>query len=117
MAWLVQLFIILSVFGLISSSSDEVGKVQPYVVYMGSPSPSENEESDHLQLLSSIIPRLVHFWSFAIYLTLFWWNEYMYCREESERVDLIHHYKHALKGFSAMLTPNEAALLAGTVIN
>ncbi|KAJ6326132.1 hypothetical protein OIU78_013263 [Salix suchowensis] len=66
---------------------------QHYVVYMGSSSSGEAPgiaESDHLQLLSSIIPS-----------------------HESERISLIHHYSHAFKGFSAMLTENEASALAG----
>ncbi|GAU33362.1 hypothetical protein TSUD_364870 [Trifolium subterraneum] len=47
-------------------------------------------ESVHLELLSSIIPS-----------------------EESERIELIHHYNHAFSGFSAMLTENEASALSG----
>ncbi|XP_021911094.1 CO(2)-response secreted protease-like, partial [Carica papaya] len=69
----------------------------PYVVYMGSLSKEPNQlvdvqllQSSHLQLLASIIPR-----------------------EESERIQLIHHYHHAFKGFSAMLTEKEASLLSG----
>ncbi|KAL3599717.1 hypothetical protein D5086_007635 [Populus alba] len=50
----------------------------------------EIAEADHLQLLSSIIPS-----------------------HESERISLIRHYSHAFKGFSAMLTENEASVLAG----
>ncbi|KAF4385824.1 hypothetical protein F8388_010380 [Cannabis sativa] len=46
------------------------------------------DELAHLQLLSSIIPR-----------------------EEKERISLIHHYHHAIRGFSAMLTDNEVSLL------
>ncbi|KAG6783263.1 hypothetical protein POTOM_012708 [Populus tomentosa] len=49
----------------------------------------EIAEADHLQLLSSIIPS-----------------------HESERISLIRHYSHAFKGFSAMLTENEASVLA-----
>jgi hypothetical protein len=33
--------------------------------------------------------------------------------EESERIELIHHYNHAFSGFSAMLTENEASALSG----
>jgi hypothetical protein len=35
---------------------------------------------------------------------------------ESERISLIHHYSHAFKGFSAMLTENEASVLAGNTL-
>ena len=35
---------------------------------------------------------------------------------ESERISLIHHYSHAFKGFSAMLTENEASVLAGNFV-
>lgn len=38
-----------------------------------------------------------------------WWL----CREESERRKGVHHYKHAFRGFSAMLTEEEAAALSG----
>ncbi|KAF4397421.1 hypothetical protein G4B88_027161 [Cannabis sativa] len=68
-----------------------------YVIYMGAQKASSNvtkkdvkvaDELAHLQLLSSIIPR-----------------------EEKERISLIHHYHHAIRGFSAMLTDNEVSLL------
>ncbi|KAH9752722.1 CO(2)-response secreted protease [Citrus sinensis] len=62
----------------------------PYVVYMGSSSNVGVAELAHLQLLSSIIPS-----------------------EESDRISLIHHYKHSFKGFSAMLTEKEASVLSG----
>ncbi|KAI4332873.1 hypothetical protein L6164_017748 [Bauhinia variegata] len=79
-----------------TATSDQIPK--PYVVYMGSSSSnnlefeidSQSAESYHLQLLSSIIPR-----------------------SESERIALIHHYSHALSGFSAMLTESEASALSG----
>ncbi|KAH9752730.1 CO(2)-response secreted protease [Citrus sinensis] len=81
-----------------STSSNEIPK--PYIVYMGSSSKSnliiQNGEDveiaklNHMQLLSSIIPS-----------------------EESERLSLIHHYKHAFKGFSAILTDSEASALSG----
>lgn len=51
---------------------------------------AENQESAHLQLLSSIIPR-----------------------EESERVSISHIYHHTFKGFSAFLTETEASVLSG----
>ncbi|CAJ2657246.1 unnamed protein product [Trifolium pratense] len=102
MEWLLQFFHLLFVASLLicssSSSSiaisDQIAK--PYVVYMGNSSPNkidvdgEIPESVHLQLLSSIIPS-----------------------EESERIELIHHYNHAFSGFSAMLTEAEASTLSG----
>ncbi|KAK1576726.1 hypothetical protein Q3G72_016016 [Acer saccharum] len=77
--------------GFISSNQIPPNKVQPYVVYMGSSSSNDVEVAKlaHLQLLSSIIPS-----------------------EESERINLIHHYSHAFKGFSAMLTEKEASALS-----
>ncbi|CAL0333631.1 unnamed protein product [Lupinus luteus] len=36
---------------------------------------------------------------------------------ESERIALIHHYSHALSGFSAMLTESEASALSATTYN
>ncbi|CAL5413955.1 unnamed protein product [Camellia sinensis] len=69
----------------------------PYVIYMGSSingngggNATVAELAARLQLLSSIIPS-----------------------QESERVSLLNFYSHAFKGFSAMLTENEAALLSG----
>ncbi|KAL7209379.1 hypothetical protein ACSBR1_031001 [Camellia fascicularis] len=71
--------------------------MQPYVIYMGSSingngggNATVAELAAHLQLLSSIIQS-----------------------QESERVSLLNFYSHAFKGFSAMLTENEAALLSG----
>ncbi|KAG0479155.1 hypothetical protein HPP92_013874 [Vanilla planifolia] len=67
---------------------------QAYVVYMGSVGnggavgPGVMEEA-YLQMLSSIIPS-----------------------EEKERINLIHSYTHAFKGFSAMLTTEEADMLS-----
>ncbi|XP_044461856.1 CO(2)-response secreted protease-like isoform X2 [Mangifera indica] len=86
------LFLFLHCLLLTASSSNQIPK--PYVVYMGSSSNIENgdgefTESAHLQLLSSIIPS-----------------------KKSDRISLIHHYKHAFKGFSAMLTEKEASLLS-----
>ncbi|XP_042955066.1 CO(2)-response secreted protease-like isoform X1 [Carya illinoinensis] len=70
---------------------------KPYVVYMGSTSSSNNEgsevqvaESAYMQLLSSIIPS----------------------EDQNERRSLTHHYDYAFKGFSAMLTENEASILS-----
>ncbi|KAI3445161.1 hypothetical protein Pfo_001826 [Paulownia fortunei] len=63
---------------------------QPYIVYMGSSSASGGGDLSHLQLLSSLIPS-----------------------EESERNFLLNSYNHAFKGFSAMLTENEAFVLSG----
>ncbi|KAJ4720461.1 Subtilisin-like protease [Melia azedarach] len=75
-----------------SSSSNQIPK--PYVVYMGSSTSNREDvkvaELAHLQILSSVIPR-----------------------EDSERISLIHHYKRSFKGFSAMLTDEEASLLSG----
>ncbi|KAJ0044697.1 hypothetical protein Pint_05686 [Pistacia integerrima] len=86
-------FLFLHCLTVTSSSSNQTAK--PYVVYMGSSSNNENGDVEvaelaHLQLLSSIIPG-----------------------EESDRISLIHHYKHSFKGFSAMLTEKEASLLSG----
>ncbi|KAK4410887.1 CO(2)-response secreted protease [Sesamum angolense] len=64
---------------------------KPYIVYMGSSlNDGGGDYSSHLQLLSSLIPR-----------------------EESERKFLLNSYDHAFKGFSAMLTENEASVLSG----
>lgn len=65
---------------------------QPYIVYMGSSSSARtrDDDSSHLQLLSSLIPS-----------------------EESERNFLLTSYNHAFKGFSAMLTESEASVLSG----
>ncbi|XP_062092048.1 CO(2)-response secreted protease-like [Humulus lupulus] len=80
-----------------SSTTDQIPK--HYVIYMGAPKPLSNgnevdskvaDQSAHLQLLSSIVPS-----------------------EEKERISLIHHYHHAFRGFSAMLTDNEASFLLG----
>ncbi|KAJ0103402.1 hypothetical protein Patl1_05768 [Pistacia atlantica] len=97
MASLLQLlpFICLHFLTVIASFSSSNQTPKPYIVYLGSSSKIENGEAEdtelaHLQLLSSIIPS-----------------------EESERISLIHHYKHAFKGFSAMLTEEEAFALSG----
>ncbi|XP_019058401.1 PREDICTED: CO(2)-response secreted protease isoform X3 [Tarenaya hassleriana] len=73
-----------------------------YVIYMGGLSLDDDDtnlqhneanghttESSYLQLLASVIPR-----------------------EENDRVKVVHHYKHAFKGFSAMLTDDEAAFFS-----
>ncbi|KAF3577210.1 hypothetical protein DY000_02034494 [Brassica cretica] len=64
-----------------------------YVVYMGSSIEADvhNSEAYYLQMLDTLLPR-----------------------EESERRKGVHHYKHAFRGFSAMLTEEEAAALSGT---
>lgn len=97
MASLLHHLFFLSVLCLLIISSTASNQLpQHYVVYMGSSSSGnggeapEIAEAGHLQLLSSIIPS-----------------------HESERISLIHHYSHAFKGFSAMLTENEASVLAG----
>ncbi|CAH8341986.1 unnamed protein product [Eruca vesicaria subsp. sativa] len=74
----------------ISISSLETPK--HYVVYMGSPIEADghNSEAYYLQMLDTLLPR-----------------------EESERRKGVHHYKHAFRGFSAMLTEEEAAALSG----
>ncbi|KAG4164240.1 hypothetical protein ERO13_A13G000100v2 [Gossypium hirsutum] len=76
-------------FFLIISSATSIQTPKHYVVYMGS-SAGETAESDHLQLLSTVIPR-----------------------EERERISITNHYNHALRGFSAMLTDDEASELSG----
>ncbi|KAI3982338.1 hypothetical protein MKX01_037871 [Papaver californicum] len=67
-----------------------------YVVYMGSSNSINGQvfdieatESSHLKLLSSVIPS-----------------------QESERLSLVHTYNHGFKGFSAVLTEKEAAVLS-----
>ncbi|KAK8532057.1 hypothetical protein V6N12_053508 [Hibiscus sabdariffa] len=71
-------------------SSDQTPK--HYVVYMGS-SDGETAESEHLQLLSTVIPRA-----------------------DSERIYLTNHYNHAFTGFSAMLTDTEASELSDPIL-
>ncbi|KAI3912560.1 hypothetical protein MKW92_018821 [Papaver armeniacum] len=64
-----------------------------YIVYMGRSTKEQGDIEDaklsHLTLLSSVIPS-----------------------EESERLFLKHIYHHSFKGFSAMLTEEEASLLS-----
>ncbi|KAJ7949431.1 Subtilisin-like protease [Quillaja saponaria] len=80
---------------LICTSVTSIQTPKHYVVYMGSSVSNINggddqiTETDHLQLLSSIIPR-----------------------EENERISLTHHYNHAFRGFSAMFTDKEASVLS-----
>ncbi|KAM7265465.1 hypothetical protein ACFE04_003148 [Oxalis oulophora] len=83
------------IFTPISSSNQHP---KHHIVYMGTSPISSNvnnqgdptfSESSHLQLLSSVIPS-----------------------EEKERITLTHHYHHAFRGFSAMLTQNEASILS-----
>ncbi|KAL9175400.1 hypothetical protein ABFS82_02G109600 [Erythranthe guttata] len=93
MASLVQLFsIILQFHFIIICCMSLKPTPRPYIVYMGSSLniSGGDDLSSHMQLLSSIIPS-----------------------EESERRFLLNSYNHALKGFSAMLTENEAFALSG----
>nr|TKS10222.1 hypothetical protein D5086_0000085380 [Populus alba] len=83
----------------------------------------EIAEADHLQLLSSIIPRLPYISHhhnhhyIAMVSRLDTWNfNVLFGSHESERISLIRHYSHAFKGFSAMLTENEASVLAAATI-
>ncbi|KAJ9179499.1 hypothetical protein P3X46_011281 [Hevea brasiliensis] len=90
-----QLLFFLSLPWLLITSTSSKQLPQQYVVYMGSSSNGNGgdakiAESAHLQMLTSIIPS-----------------------HESERISLIHHYNHAFKGFSAMLTQSEASELSG----
>ncbi|KZV47299.1 Xylem serine protein 1 precursor [Dorcoceras hygrometricum] len=63
----------------------------PYIVYMGGSSDANGrDDSSHLQMLSSLIPS-----------------------EDGERRLLLNSYNHAFRGFSAMLTENEASILSG----
>ncbi|OAY36294.1 CO(2)-response secreted protease [Manihot esculenta] len=90
-----QLLFLLSLPWRLVTSTSSNQLPQQYVVYMGSSSNGNRgnakiAESAHLQILSSIIPS-----------------------HESERISLVHHYNHAFKGFSAMLTQSEASELSG----
>ncbi|EXB44294.1 Subtilisin-like protease [Morus notabilis] len=101
MSILLLLFLCLSLpYALICGLSSPNQIPKHYVIYMGATNPSSNEingdiaqaaaaELAHLQLLSTIIPS-----------------------QESERISIIHNYKHAFRGFSAMLTEDEAHLLS-----
>ncbi|KAA3454190.1 CO(2)-response secreted protease-like [Gossypium australe] len=80
-------------FFLIISSATSIQTPKHYVVYMGS-SAGETAEPDHLQLLSTVIPR-----------------------EERERISITNHYNHALRGFSAMLTDDEASELSASELS
>ncbi|XP_054811862.1 CO(2)-response secreted protease-like [Prosopis cineraria] len=79
----------LVIFAATETTSDQIPK--SYVVYLGKSAWNrDGADSDHAQLLSSIIPR-----------------------KESDRIALIHHYNHAFSGFSAMLKQSEASALSG----
>ncbi|XP_042407712.1 CO(2)-response secreted protease-like [Zingiber officinale] len=83
------LFLVLTslLAGVISKKAPE-----PYVVYMGGVlegGDQEASQASHLQMLSSVLPSA-----------------------EKGRVSLVQSYHHAFKGFSAMLTEEEAALLS-----
>ncbi|CAA7022680.1 unnamed protein product [Microthlaspi erraticum] len=73
---------------LLFASISSLQTPKHYVVYMGSPVEADlhNGEASYFQLLDTLLPR-----------------------EESERSKGVHHYKHAFRGFSAMLTEEEAA--------
>ncbi|KAJ4941354.1 hypothetical protein NE237_000074 [Protea cynaroides] len=96
MAYLPKLFFLTLSCLLLHDTSAANSTAQLYVIYMGSSSNSngetgvKTEKSAHMQLLSSVIPS-----------------------QESERLSLIHSYHHAFKGFSAMLTKEEASALSG----
>ncbi|GAA0186988.1 hypothetical protein LIER_34276 [Lithospermum erythrorhizon] len=79
---------------LLVSSLASGQKPKPYIVYMGSSSKdihvsSEAAEISHMELLSSIIPS-----------------------EDGGRRTLLHSYHHSFKGFSALLTKDEATILS-----
>ncbi|KFK32412.1 hypothetical protein AALP_AA6G238800 [Arabis alpina] len=77
---------------LLFTSISSLKTPKHYVVYMGGPVEGElhNGEASYLQMLDTLLPR-----------------------EESERRKGVHHYKHAFRGFSAMLTEEEAAAFSG----
>ncbi|XP_039129832.1 CO(2)-response secreted protease-like [Dioscorea cayenensis subsp. rotundata] len=81
-----MLFLLISTSQFLYATSNKTP--EPYVVYMGSI--NNKKDTSHLQMLSTIIPS-----------------------EEKDRVTLIHSYSNAFKGFSAMLTEEEAAQLSG----
>ncbi|GLT76398.1 hypothetical protein SLA2020_480610 [Shorea laevis] len=96
MASPILLLLLLSLLSclLLSSSSSSKQIPKHYIVYMGSALDGDGRnallsESDHIKLLSTVIPS-----------------------EEKQRISLIHHYSHAFRGFSAMLTEDEASLLS-----
>ncbi|PSS23915.1 CO(2)-response secreted protease [Actinidia chinensis var. chinensis] len=97
MTTLQQLYLVFCLFFLLTSPIISNQNPQPYVIYMGSSSNGKGVHGAtaiaklaHLQLLSSVIPS-----------------------QDSERIYFLHYYSHAFKGFSAMLTENEASILSG----
>ncbi|CAH2060875.1 unnamed protein product [Thlaspi arvense] len=76
---------------LLFTSTSSLQTPKHYIVYMGRPIEADvhNEEASYLQMLDTLLPR-----------------------EESERRKGVHHYKHAFRGFSAMLTEEEAAAIS-----
>ncbi|XP_073156865.1 CO(2)-response secreted protease-like [Henckelia pumila] len=91
MASLLKLLPILHLFFILVCCMALKQGPKPYIVYMGSSSDADGgDDLSHLQMLSSLIPS-----------------------EESERKFLLNSYNHAFRGFSAMLTENEASVLSG----
>lgn len=91
----------------------------PYVVYMGSTgstpprTPEHSGTSSDLELLASIIPRYTHMIYFLIILILNLINLCVRaCSENKDRVFMIQSYSHTFKGFSAMLSGEEASRLS-----
>ncbi|KAF2568025.1 hypothetical protein F2Q68_00027535 [Brassica cretica] len=84
--------IVIMFTSLIFISISSLQTPKHYVVYMGSSIEADvhNSEAYYLQMLDTLLPR-----------------------EESERRKGVHQYKHAFRGFSAMLTEEEAAALSG----
>ncbi|KAK4771662.1 hypothetical protein SAY87_032194 [Trapa incisa] len=82
---------------LISSTASKYDPARPYVVYMGSSSSevrdnAEAAELSHLRMLNSLSSS----------------------RQGNQlKTSLIHHYYHTFRGFSTMLTQDEASLLSG----
>ncbi|KAK4795878.1 hypothetical protein SAY86_028204 [Trapa natans] len=82
---------------LISSTAFKYDPARPYVVYMGSSSSevrdnAEAAELSHLRMLNSLSSS----------------------RQGNQlKTSLIHHYYHTFRGFSTMLTQDEASLLSG----
>ena len=94
---------------------------QHYVIYMGASDPTlKVAESSYMQLLSSIIdPRFILIIFFFIIFFSYLFNfSHLYCifvfaSKESEKMSIVHNY-HTFRGFSAMLTENQASVLSGT---
>ncbi|KGN47766.1 CO(2)-response secreted protease [Cucumis sativus] len=85
----------------LSANSSSIATLQNlplkhYVVYMGNGEDEQTagDELDYFQLLSSVIPSRKE-------------------KESGSRAVVIHQYHHAFKGFSAMLTEEEASSLSG----